>query len=87
MKARQIYADIFLNWQTLLDIVLIAAGLFFLYRTFLRLGTWKILIGMLAAFIVFIIARILNLEGIEWIFKNVSHVALLGLIIIFQPEI
>jgi uncharacterized protein (TIGR00159 family) len=87
MKATQIYTDIFLNWQTMLDIVLIAAGLFYIYRTFLRLGTWKILIGMLAAFVVFILARVLNLEGIEWIFKNVGHVALLGLIIIFQPEI
>lgn len=87
MKTFNIYLDIFLNWQNLLDIVLIAAGLFFLYRTLLRLGTWKILVGMLAAFAVFIVANALNLEGIEWIFKNVSQVALLGLIIIFQPEI
>jgi len=87
MKIMQIYTDIFLNWQALLDIVLIAAGLFFLHRTFLRLGTWKILIGILAAFVLFILASILNLEGIEWIFKNVSHVALLALIVIFQPEI
>lgn len=87
MKAIQIYSDIFLNWQTMLDIFLIAAGLFFLYQTFLKLGTWKILIGMLIAFVLYIFARILNLEGIEWIFKNVSHVALLGLIIIFHPEI
>ena len=87
MKTLQIYTDIFLNWQTLLDIVLIAAGLFFLYRTFLRLGTWKILMGMLGAFFVYLFASILHLEGIEWIFKNVSHVALIGLIIVFQPEI
>jgi diadenylate cyclase len=87
MQAIQIYSHIFFNWQTLLDIVLIATGLFFLYQTFLKLGTWKILIGMLAAFVVYIFATILNLEGIEWIFKNVSHVALLGLIIIFHPEI
>lgn len=87
MKTIQIYTDIFLNWQTLLDILLIAAGLFFLYRTLLRLGTWKILIGMLVAFLLYILATLLQLEGIEWIFKNVSHVALIGLIIIFQPEI
>jgi DNA integrity scanning protein DisA with diadenylate cyclase activity len=42
---------------------------------------------MIAAFILFILASILNLEGIKWIFKNVSHVAMLGLIVIFQPEI
>ncbi len=87
MKALHIYTDIFLNWQTLLDIVIIAAGIFYLYRTLLRLGTWKILIGILAAFLVYIIASVLQLEGVEWIFKNVSHVALLALIILFQPEI
>lgn len=87
MNSFQIYTDIFLNWHTLLDIGLIAAALFFLYRTFLRLGTWQILVGILAAFGLFIVAHLLNLEGIEWIYRNVSHVALLGLIIIFQPEI
>ncbi len=79
--------EIFLNWKTLLDITLIAAGLFFLYNTFLKLGTWKIIVGMLLAFLIFMLASILNLEGIEWIFKNVSHVALLALIVIFQPEL
>ncbi len=87
MKAIHIYTDIFLNWQTMLDIIIIAAGIFYLYRTLLRLGTWKILIGILAAFLVYIVASVLQLEGVEWIFKNVSHVALLGLIILFQPEI
>lgn len=81
------YTDVFLSWQTLLDIGLISTALFFLYRNFLRLGTWRILVGILAAFILFVISHLLNLEGIEWIYRNVSHVALLGLIIIFQPEI
>jgi uncharacterized protein (TIGR00159 family) len=81
------YINIFLNWKTLLDITLIAAGLFFLYNTFLKLGTWKIIAGMLVAFLIYIVASILNLEGIEWIFNNVSHVALLALIVIFQPEL
>ena len=31
-----------LNWRTSVDILLMAAGLFFLYRTLLRLGTWRI---------------------------------------------
>lgn len=87
MNTAQIYIDTLLNGNTLLDIVLIAGGLFFLCHTFLRLGTWKILIGILAAFLLFMFASILNLEGIEWIFKNVSHVALLALIVIFQPEL
>ncbi len=77
----------FLTWQALLDIALIAVGLFFLYRTLVRLGTWKILVGILAAFLVFTLANVLDLEGIEWIFQNLSHVAVIALIVIFQPEL
>jgi diadenylate cyclase len=76
-----------LSWRSVLDILLITAGLFFLYRTLLRLGTWKIMAGILLALVVFILANALSLKGIEWIYHNVSNVAVLGLIIIFQPEL
>ena len=76
-----------LTWQAFLDIALIAIALFFLYRTLVRLGTWKILVGILAAFVVFSMASVLNLEGITWIFQNVSQVAAIALIVIFQPEL
>lgn len=77
----------FLVWQTLLDICLITAGIFFLYRTFIRLGTWKILVGIIIALMVYAFASLLDLEGVEWIFRNISHVAVLAMIIIFQPEL
>lgn len=80
-------ASEFFTWRAALDIFLIAAALFFLYRTLLRLGTWKIMAGILMALVVFILANALNLKGIEWIYHNVSNVAVLGLIIIFQPEL
>ncbi|MFC1857569.1 diadenylate cyclase [Thermodesulfobacteriota bacterium] len=76
-----------LNWRTILDILLIAAGLFFLYRTLIRMGTWKIVAGILVAMAAFLVARFLNLTGIEWIYNNVSQVAVIALIIIFQPEL
>jgi len=76
-----------LSWRSVLDILLMAAGLFFLYRTLLRLGTWKIMAGIIMALVVFILANALQLKGIEWIYHNVSNVAVLGLIIIFQPEL
>ena len=76
-----------LNWRTALDILLIAVGLFFSYRTLLRLGTWRIVVGILAALGLVLIANFLDLRGIEWIFGNLSQVAAIGLIVIFQPEI
>ena len=76
-----------LIWRAILDILLIAACLFFLYRTLIRLGTWKIVAGILIAMSVFIMASLLDLKGIEWIYSNVSQVAVIALIVIFQPEL
>ena len=76
-----------LSWRAALDIVVIGAGLFFLHRTLVRLGTWKLLIGIAAAFLFFGLASMLRLEGVEWIFQNVSQVAVLALIVVFQPEL
>lgn len=75
------------SWQALLDIGIITAGLYFLYRTLSRLGTWKIFVGICLAFLFFVLASILNLKGVEWIFRNISHVAAIALIVIFQPEL
>jgi len=76
-----------LSWRAVLDIFLIAAGLFFLYRTLLRLGTWKIVAGILVAMAVFLLASFMDLKGIEWIFSNISQVAVIALIVLFQPEL
>jgi diadenylate cyclase len=75
------------GWRAMVDILAIAAGLFFLYRTLLRLGTWRIVAGILVALFIFFIASVLNLKGLEWIFGNFSQVALIALIVIFQPEL
>lgn len=76
-----------LTWQALLDIAIIASGLFYLYRTLLRLGTWKILLGIGLAFLLYTFSSLLNLTGVNWIFNNISHVAVLAMIVIFQPEL
>lgn len=76
-----------LNWRVSLDILLIAAGIYALYRTLRSLGTWKTVTGVFIAILIFLAARFLGLKGIDWIFSNFSHVALLALIIVFQPEI
>lgn len=75
------------TWQAFLDIFLFAAGIFFLYRTLVNLGTWKIFYGILVAAAFFILASLFDLKGIEWVYKNVSQVAVLSLIVIFQPEL
>ena len=75
------------GWKAVVDIVLIAAGLFFLYHTLLRLGTWRIVAGILLAAFLFLIAHLADLKGLEWIFGNFSQVAVIAIVVIFQPEL
>ncbi len=77
----------FFDWRALVDILLMSASLFFLYRTLQRLGTWGIAAGILIAIVVYLLASILDLKGIEWVMGNLSQVAVISLIIIFQPEL
>jgi len=76
-----------IGWKAVVDIVLIAAGLFFLYHTLRRLGTWRIVAGIALAAFLFLIANFLDLKGLEWIFGNFSQVAVIALVVIFQPEL
>ncbi len=76
-----------ISWKAMVDIVLIAAGLFFLYHTLIRLGTWRIVAGIVLAACLFLIANLVDLKGLEWIFGNFSQVAVIALVVIFQPEL
>ena len=76
-----------MNWRVSLDIILITLIIFAIYRLFRWTGTWKILAGILIAGIIFFIARMLNLSGIQWIYATLSPVVVIAFIVIFQPEI
>jgi diadenylate cyclase len=76
-----------LDWRAPLEILLIASGLYFLYRNLSAMGAWKIVMGILIGLGVFAVARLLGLTGIEWVLSHFSGVALIALIVLFQPEI
>jgi len=76
-----------IDWRIFFDVPLLALIIFIFYRTLRSSGAWSIVIGIFFAIIVYIVARIFNFSGIIWLFSNVSNIALIALIIIFQPEI
>jgi hypothetical protein len=53
----------------------------------IRLGTWKIVVGILISISVFVIASFLDFIGIEWIYSNASPAAVIAMIISFHPEL
>ena len=75
------------DWRVLLDIIVFAAFFYTIYKTFRASGTWKIAMGLSLAALASIIASLLQLRGVEWLFTNLSQVAVIALLIIFQPEV
>ncbi len=78
---------VLIDWRTFLDVPIIALGIFFLYHTLRTSGVWRIALGVSAALFIYVLANVLNLTGIEWIYSNFSNIALIAIIVIFQPEI
>ena len=75
------------DWRVLLDITVFAAFFYTVYRTLRASGTWKIAVGLSLAALASIVATLLELQGVEWLFTNLSQVAVIALLIIFQPEV
>jgi diadenylate cyclase len=77
-------------WRHLLDVVDIGLVAFFLYRLFLLIrGTQavQLMVGLLLLALVGFIATLLDLRLLSWIFKNAAPAILVGVIVLFQPEI
>ncbi len=76
-----------IDWRTFVDVPMIALVILLFYRTLRTSGSWRIGLGIVIALFIYLLARIFGLTGISWIFDTLSSIALIALIIIFQPEI
>ncbi len=76
-----------LDWRSLIDIPILSFIVFLFYTTLRSTGSWRIGLGIIVALLFYLVARFIRLPGVEWVFNNVSNIALIALIIIFQPEI
>ncbi|WP_457680950.1 diadenylate cyclase CdaA [Thermovibrio sp.] len=75
---------------TLWDLIDIFVVAFLIYRLFLFLSQTRaiqILIGLLVILILSVIAKVLHLYTLSFIFNNFLTIGIFALIVIFQPEI
>lgn len=84
--------EILLLWKSFgilqaIDVVIVAAGVFALIRTFWTSGTVRIAVGLLIACTIFVLANMFDLQGVAWIYSRLSPVLLIAAIVIFHPEI
>jgi len=77
-------------WRHVLDLIDIGLVAFFLYRMFLLIrGTQavQLMVGVLLLGLVGLLANLLDLRLLSWIFRNAAPAILIGIIVLFQPEI
>lgn len=69
------------------DILLLAFVLYFIYKLIRDSRAWKLLIGIVVLFCVSIFADTFEMSALSYIFGNFQQLGLLAVLILFQPEL
>ncbi len=73
--------------RDLIDILLVAMIMFWLYRTTKGTNAPYILTGIIAIYLLWVVVKALNMELLSSILGQIISVGVIALIIVFQPEI
>ena len=76
-----------ITFVDILDIVLVAMVMYYLYKVLRGTHAMSILSGILLLFVVYIVVRALNMELLTSLMGSLTSIGLIALVIIFQPEI
>lgn len=71
----------------IIEVVIIAVLFYYLLIWFRKTRAWTLFKGILILIVLLIIAEIFNFNTILWIVTKVLSVGVIGLIVIFQPEL
>ena len=70
-----------------LDIAVLSAILFFVFRFFTTRKVWALFVGICVCALVWFVSALIGLPGVQMLFSEVFSVGILAIILIFQPEI
>ncbi len=76
-----------IKWNDILDILIVATLIYYLLKFLIGTRGWQILIGIFFILSLWLIARILELRTVLWIFNNLWSVGIFLIIVLFQPEL
>lgn len=82
----EIFGEIF-RWRNFIDIILVATTIYLLLLLFRGTIALQALKGLAVVAFVVIIANFFYLETLSWIIERLAPVILIGIIVLFQPEI
>jgi diadenylate cyclase len=76
-----------LDWKDVLQILLVAGGIYYLLRVLARTGAIQMLIGVLMFVGIYFAARLFELQLILYVLENLFRYGAIAALIIFQPEL
>ncbi len=76
-----------IKWYDIIDILIVAVIIYYLLKFLIGTRGWQILIGIFFILSLWLLAKILQLRTVEWIFDNLWTIGIFLLIVVFQPEI
>ena len=81
------YTFLLPGFTDLVQILLVAAGLYYVLRLLVRTRAIQMLLGLLLLFVVYFIARLLDLELISRLMDLLFQYGAIAALIVFQPEL
>ena len=75
------------HWTDAIDIIILALLFYFVFSFFRSRKAGTLLIGIFICLVLYAIAVLLDLTGVQYIMSAVFQIGALAIIIIFQPEI
>lgn len=69
------------------DVAVLAALLYQGYTLLLGSRAWNVLRGLAALAGLWVVASLLGLQGVKWVFDRVAVVGIVALVVVFQPEL
>ena len=76
-----------LNVTDLIEILIIAAIIYYFLRWIKTTNAWSVLKGLIFLLLFWFVASVFHLHAILWIFVNAVGVGITALVILFQPEL
>jgi diadenylate cyclase len=75
------------TWRDLLDILLVTALFYSLWRLIVGTRALNLVRGLLVYLLVWFLANLLGLATLSWILGNAATLGAFALIVVFQPEL
>ncbi len=86
LKTARIYANT-MDWSDILEIFIIAFLVYYILAWMKTTRSWRLLKGLIVIFLFLFIVDIMEMTTIIWIAKNVLSFAVMGVIVVMQPEL